>query len=126
VVDDGSTDKGSDIVVAYRDPRIKMIRQENTGVSSARNRGISDARSELVAFLDADDEWLPDFLETILRLKDQFPECGVYATSYVYCRPGGHKRPAILRGLPDGFNEGILHDYFRIAANSDPPLYHQP
>jgi len=68
VVDDGSTDDGAREVSKFDDPRICLIRQENQGVSAARSRGIREARSDLVAFLDADDEWLPTFLETILRL----------------------------------------------------------
>lgn len=123
VVDDGSTDGSPAEVATFDDPRIRMIRQENAGVSAARNRGIDEARADLIAFLDADDEWSFDYLETILRLNGHFYECGVYATGYAYRREGGYTRPAILRGLPEGFDEGILDDYFRIAADSDPPLW---
>ena len=122
VVDDGSSDNGPAIVAACDDLRMRMIRQTNTGVSTARNRGIDEARADLVAFLDADDEWLPDYLETILHLSGRFPECGMYATGYAYRRAGGYTRHAILRGLPEEFEEGILDDYFRIATNSDPPI----
>jgi glycosyltransferase involved in cell wall biosynthesis len=62
VVDDGSTDDTADIIHSYRD-RIVPIRQENEGVSAARNKGISRATGEWIAFLDADDEWLPDKLK---------------------------------------------------------------
>lgn len=82
VVDDGSTDEGAEIVRGFDDPRIRLIQQENRGVSAARNRGIEAARAELVAFLDADDEWLPGFLETIMRLRRLYPEAGLYGTAY--------------------------------------------
>ena len=123
VVDDGSTDDGPRMVASISDPKLRMVHQANAGVSAARNRGVSEARAEVVAFLDADDEWLPDLLETIVRLVSNFPECRVYATGYAYAHAGRRARPAILRGLPRGFREGILDDYFRVAAHSDPPLW---
>jgi len=82
VVDDGSTDSGAEVVRRFDDPRIRLIQQENRGVSAARNRGIEAARAELVAFLDADDEWLPGFVETIVRLRALFPNAGLYGTAY--------------------------------------------
>jgi GT2 family glycosyltransferase len=51
-------------------------------VGATRNRGVSAASGKLVAFLDADDEWMPDFLETVLRLHLQFPEAMVCGTAY--------------------------------------------
>ncbi len=80
VVNDGSTDDSRSIVREYTDTRVRLVDQENRGVSAARNRGITEARGELIAFLDADDEWLPDFLDTILRLRERFPAAGAYAT----------------------------------------------
>lgn len=73
---------GAEIVRGFRDPRIHLIQQENRGVSGARNRGIEVARAELIAFLDADDEWLPAFIETILRLRSLYPDAGLYGTAY--------------------------------------------
>lgn len=64
VVDDGSTDDGPDKVASIKDSRIRLIRKENGGVSSARNRGIAEAKGNYIAFLDADDEWRPQMLST--------------------------------------------------------------
>lgn len=82
VVNDGSTDGGEKIVEELNDSRIRLINQKNQGVSAARNNGVDAAKAELVAFLDADDEWLPEFLETILRLRERWPEAGLYGTGY--------------------------------------------
>jgi glycosyltransferase involved in cell wall biosynthesis len=123
VVNDGSTDGGPNIVRKIGDPRIRIIDQENAGASSARNRGIIEAKSELIAFLDADDEWKPSFLETILNLKEKFPACKVFATNYVYCAVNGKYRLPIIRGLPFRPWRGIISDYFSVAAKSDPPLW---
>jgi glycosyltransferase involved in cell wall biosynthesis len=122
VVDDGSVDKGREMALTFNDPRIRLICQENSGVSAARNRGISEAGSDLVAFLDADDEWRPNFLETVLSLSERFPKSSVFATSYTYRYNDDNNRTAIIRGLEDDSCEFILRDYFRVASQSDPPL----
>lgn len=65
VVNDGSTDNSRQIVESINDPRLNLITQSNGGVSKARNTGVKAARARWVAFLDADDEYMPDFLEEI-------------------------------------------------------------
>jgi glycosyltransferase involved in cell wall biosynthesis len=81
VVDDGSTD-GPAIVETYHDPRLHLIRQENAGPGAARNRGIRESSGQYVAFLDADDEWLPSFLERTSNALIEHPECAVVASAY--------------------------------------------
>ena len=70
VVDDGSTDSGAREVESFTDSRVRLIYQANAGPGAARNRGIAEARGQLLAFLDADDEWLPGYLEEAVRLMD--------------------------------------------------------
>ncbi|MBS4033343.1 MAG: glycosyltransferase family 2 protein [Ignavibacterium sp.] len=123
IVNDGSTDKGPEIVKSINDHRIRVIDQPNAGVSAARNRGIDEAESDCIAFIDADDEWMNDFLETIMRLREKFPICDVFATNYSYRRKNKYNRQTIIRGLPNGFREGVVIDYFKIAAQSDPPIW---
>jgi len=122
VVNDGSTDNGASIVESISDSRIRLIHQKNHGVSAARNRGIAEARYELIAFLDADDEWLPQFLATMRRMVDIYPQCSLYATCYFLRSPAGKQQPAIVRGLPYYF-EGIFNNYFEISVRSNPPIW---
>jgi glycosyltransferase involved in cell wall biosynthesis len=63
VVDDGSTDGSGDAARRYDDVRVRTIAQENGGEGAARNRGVAEARFDWIALLDADDEWMPRFLE---------------------------------------------------------------
>ena len=113
VVDDGSTDDGAEVVSGFRDPRIRLIQQENQGVSAARNRGIEAARAELVAFLDADDEWLPGFLETILRLRTLYPGAGLYGTAYEVHFPGSIVQRVYVKDEGDR----LLSSYFGALVN---------
>jgi glycosyltransferase involved in cell wall biosynthesis len=122
VVDDGSTDDGAEIIRGFDDPRIRLIQQENRGVSAARNRGIEAARAELVAFLDADDEWLPKFLETILRLRRKFPEAGAYATAFIEKFSNGTCQKLTFSEIPQGNWEGLIPSYFRSCASGRLPV----
>lgn len=122
VVNDGSTDDGVKLVEAINDSRIRLINQKNQGVSAARNRGVEEAKHELIAFLDADDEWLPDFLETIRRLVLCHHDCALYATRYFLKAPSGLQTPALVRGLADDY-EGILNNYFKVAVSGAPPVW---
>ncbi len=123
VVDDGSTDGGADVVRSVGDGRIHLVSQANAGVSAARNRGVREARGEFVAFLDADDEWFPDYLEAQHCLTQKYPQCAVFATSYAIRPAGGEDAPAVLRRLPFEGEDGVLTNYFEVAACSHPPLW---
>jgi len=84
VVDDGSTDRSAEIVKAIADPRIRLIQQENSGVSRSRNRGIEMARGELIFFLDGDDWYDINYLSTIIAMANQHPTGSFYATNFKY------------------------------------------
>lgn len=121
VVDDGSTDGSSDIVRQITDPRLRLITQANAGVSAARNRGIQESSCELIAFLDADDEWMPNHLETLIALRSKYPEAGIYATAYRFCEGKKTWRPAFVHCVADP-EGGLLEDYFQ-AALGPPPIW---
>jgi hypothetical protein len=122
IVDDGSTDGSVTEVKKFTDPRIRLVHQANAGVSAARNRGIQEAQGELIAFLDADDEWLPEYLTTIDIMRLRYPSSDVLATDYYFQRPDGSRRLPVLRGLKASSSEITLDDYFAVASQSDPPL----
>ncbi|MGB9940825.1 glycosyltransferase family 2 protein [Methanosarcina sp.] len=122
IINDGSTDKGTNVVKNFKDSRIRLICQQNAGVSAARNKGIHEAKSDLVAFLDADDEWTPTFLETVLRLRGKYPEAGIYASAYLFCDSEGEKRIANYREIPPAPWEGLLKSYFLSAAKGEHPV----
>lgn len=82
VVDDGSTDDGPEIVSKYKDPRLRLIRQSNAGPGAARNKGVKAACTEYIAYLDADDEWLPEFLEASLSNLRDNPDCVLNAVNH--------------------------------------------
>lgn len=120
VVDDGSTDGGHQVVERLEDARIKLFRQQNGGPSVARNKGIEEAQSELIAFLDADDEWKPWFLETILSLRAKYAQAGAYATAFEIQEPQGRVRIPSFREIPAPPWEGIIPNYFRSAIGHTP------
>ena len=121
VVDDGSTD-GSEITVERcTDARVRMVRQENAGVSAARNRGIAEAHADLIAFLDADDEWLPTHLDTVMRMRQRYPECGAYATAERIVETGSRSRTRTFPTIPASPWEGIIPSFFRtVLIDGDP------
>jgi glycosyltransferase involved in cell wall biosynthesis len=80
VVDDGSMDDTLDVLAGYGD-QLRVLSQANGGPSSARNRGLRESRGAYVAFLDADDHWLPEKLERQVALLDARPDLGFCSTA---------------------------------------------
>lgn len=75
VVDDGSTDGTTELLSKYKDTRLRIVRHEmNMGFAAALNTGISHAQSDVIAFQDSDDEWLPEKLETVIREMHRQPD----------------------------------------------------
>lgn len=77
LVNNGSTDNIVEWVAQLKDPRIKLISQENRGIPRGWNRGIAHAQGEYITFLDADDLWDPTKLEKQVKILDENPEVGL-------------------------------------------------
>lgn len=90
VVNDGSTDTTSEIASRYKD-QIVYICQENRGLSGARNTAIRNARGEFIALLDADDVWLPEFLEKAVPLFSSYPQAAMVYSGYRYIDSQGNE-----------------------------------
>ncbi len=106
VVDDGSTDDTATRMDQFS-TRVRYIRKENGGVSSARNRGVEEAKGEWIAFLDADDVWHPRKMEIQFAAIEKHPILGLLGAN-VYVWPGDH--PEVSLQAADHVYEVHLHD----------------
>src|ERR1039458_5312287 len=111
VVDDASTDSTPDILADYRDPRIRVLRNEtNRKPAACANRGLAGASGRYIARLDADDVWLPDRLAVQLRYLEAHPEVTLVGSAAHLIDEAG-----VRFGLhPGGYNDCSLK--FTFAA----------
>ncbi len=95
VVDDGSNDGTAELLDAHSDSRINTLRIPHQGVGAARNAGVraSRGRGGLLAFLDSDDEWLPEKLERQLEYWDENPHVGLVYSAEIWIRGGRRVNP---------------------------------
>ena len=127
VIDDGSTDiaapqppKGG-VIISYSDIEALigekgfLLKQSNSGVSNTRNIGVKLAKYDHIAFLDADDWWAPTYLEEMKALITQYPEAGIYGSSYFKVKSGKYI-PANI-GVEAGFQNGLIN-YFQVYAKT--------
>lgn len=123
IVVDSSTDDSTDNVRRINDPRIVHLFLERSTAAKARNRGVESAQSDLIAFLDADDEWQPDHLETLLSLRERYPEAGLYATPHVKIKPDGRPMVMLFYGIPRPPWEGFIPNYLKTSSRGDEPVH---
>lgn len=113
IVNDGSTDRSESVVQGFNDPRIQYYLRENKGVSAARNLGITMAKADYIAFLDSDDYWYPDFLQTMHRNITRFPEHKVF-TSAIEIETARNIFPASYSIEKTGYCEVV--DFFEASS----------
>ncbi len=116
VVNDGSTDNSLNMVLSMSNPKIRVIDKKNEGVSSARNVGIREAKGKFIAFLDADDYWLPDFLTEIRLLHNLEPSAVILGTNYYFEEDGKLSTP---KHPQLKVKNGVLLNYFEVVAKGD-------
>lgn len=117
VLDDGSTDDSLEVVKSLQLSTFNflLLTQKNSGVSTARNNAVEVAKYDYIAFLDADDWWAPTFLEEMKVLIEEFPDAGIYGSSYSKVKHGRNIPGNI--GVPKEFERGYL-DYFQTYSNT--------
>ena len=93
IIDDGSTDKTAQLIQTINDPRIRYFYQSNSGPSAARNNGISQAVAPFIAFLDSDDEWMPNKLKKQLDFFKEHSEYMICQTEEIWIRNGRRVNP---------------------------------
>ncbi|WP_374175448.1 glycosyltransferase family 2 protein [Flavobacterium tructae] len=114
VINDGSTDNSLAKVQGFNDYRIQLYNEKNQGASIARNLGIEKARCNYIAFLDADDLWASNHLETLKTLIEKFPNSGIFASRYELVFSNGKNYIPKFKGISATF-EGIIPDFFETS-----------
>ncbi len=114
VVDDGSTDTSIEIVtkLTIEDKRVKLLKNsENLGAAKSRNKAIEASKGDVIAFLDADDLWLPHKLETQLYVLNN-NQTDVCFSSYEQISENGEKRGVLIEALPElSYNKLLKSNY---------------
>jgi len=119
VVNDGCTDASLAKVKEMNDPRIRIVDKPNGGVSSARNRGVQEAKYDWIALLDGDDLWKQNHLQEFLKMTELFPCEKVFATSFEFSDKSDtfrHPRKAAVSKIENYFKEA-QREYLLCSSN---------
>ncbi|HYF21210.1 MAG TPA: glycosyltransferase family A protein [Ramlibacter sp.] len=110
VVDDGSRDGSAEAVESFADPRVRLVRQANGGVSRARNRGIAEATGDWIAFLDADDWYHPEMLSALAQAHQASPDANLLGAQF-------RTIPHLLGADPDPWP--VTESFFEVEVVDD-------
>lgn len=120
IINDGSTDNSASVVedFIFRNNLQKtwsLIRKPNGGVSSARNRGIQEAKGDYIAFLDADDYWEPNYLQEQSRMIQDFPDAALWSVGWGYLE--GEKKTPLVH-YPNNYR-GYIENYWTLKKGTN-------
>lgn len=109
VVDDGSTEDLSECAERVKSHGHRFVQVDHGGVSSARNRGVAESRAAWLAFLDSDDSWMPEKLESQWQLHKDQPELQISQCEELWVRKGRRVNKRLLHAMPEGeaFNQSL-------------------
>lgn len=111
IVNDGSTDNSVEVINnSFNDDRICIINQENKGASAARNRGVEASKYNYISFIDADDEWEPDYLSKIIESIKLYPSAEMFCTAGILRSESG---AVTYRAKKELFNTIKIIDFFK-------------
>lgn len=119
IIDDGSKDESFAVALkAIEGHRhCHIYKQKNAGVSMARNNGVALSRGDYLCFLDADDWWMPTFLEEMSCFIEEFPDAGIYGVNYTIVNETRHKTRIATVGVESGFEKGYIN-YCKVYAST--------
>lgn len=124
IVDDGSVDDSAAVAskIIEGHSNCCLLRQDNAGVSMARNNGVAASCGDYLCFLDADDWWDTNFLEEMSHLIEDFPDAGIYGTNYTIVNETKHKTRVAKIGIEEGFVKGYVNYCLTYADTMYMPL----
>lgn len=119
IMDDGSQDASFDIAKKAIEghENCHLYRQQNAGVSIARNNGVALSQGKYLCFLDADDWWDSTFLENMSKLLEEFPDAGIFGANYTIVNESMRKTRVANVGLEHGFEKGYIN-YCKVYAKT--------
>jgi len=123
IVNDGSSDNSDAIIRQFSDPRIQYLKQKNAGVSIARNIGTQATKAELIAYIDADDEWTETHLSDLASLAEEFPSAGLFATGWWSSRDDSANKYGLKLEQSGNNRHYLLEDYTESALKNDIPVW---
>lgn len=110
-IDDGSTDNSVELIKSRKEDNIIILQQENAGPAKARNKGMNVAKGRYMAYLDADDYWLPGFIEETIAFLDSHTECIAVTVGQKHITTSGtHILPAIISN--SDVKAQVLDDFY--------------